>query len=443
MEPLTKQKKNLSNEEAQVLLSDLLDGSSFHNGKRVLATSAVKAAAKKFKMSERNIRRRWATALKSREEKGYYSSASSKKDNGRKQLYDREALQEAMEEIPSYERGNLRSLANALGVSVKVVWKIKMNEKVIHPHSNSIKPFLTDENKLHRLAYAADHVIDVDGEKKWSGMYEEIHVDEKWFFISQETQKVYLTSNEKENNLVPNRKCKSKRYLIKVMFLCAVARPRFNDNGQCLFDGKIGCWPFIQRVQAQKTSKNRPAGTWETKNIAVTKDAYIDFIVNKVIPAAIAKWPRNRSLRTQRILIQQDNPNTHGLHNDAKWLDAKERDARFKFSIKNQPPNSPDTNILDLGFFRSLQSLQWSLPPAQDIDSLVAQVGNAWSLYDPKKLNRIFLSHQMVCQCILESEDGDNDFPLPHVNKDQMEREGRLPKSLPVSARALSVIGTL
>ena len=253
MEPLTRKKKNMSNEEAQVLLADLLDGSYFHNGERVLATGALRAAAKKFKMSERNIRRRWAAALKSRKEEGFYSFASTKNTNGRELLYDREALQEAMEDIPSYERGNLRSLANALGVSVKVVWKMKMHEKVIHPHSNAIKPYLTDEHKLHRLAYAADHVIEVDGEKKWDGMYEEIHVDEKWFFISQETQRVYLTQNEKETNKVPARKCKSKRYLIKVMFLCAVARPRFNDDGGIIFDGLIGCWPFVQRVRAQRT----------------------------------------------------------------------------------------------------------------------------------------------------------------------------------------------
>ena len=100
-------------------------------------------------------------------------------------------------------------------------------------------------------------------------------------------------------------------------------------------------------------------------------------------------------------------------------------------------------NVLDLVFFRSLQSLQWELPPARDIDGLIDQVNAAWTLYDPRKLNRIFLTHQMVCQCILESEDGSNDFQLPHVNKESMEREGKLPKSLPVSARALSVVGTI
>jgi len=66
--------------------------------------------------------------------------------------------------------------------------------------------------------------------------------------------------------------------------------------------------------------------------------------------------------------------------------------------------------------------LQWELPPAWDIDGLIDQVNTAWTLYDPKKLYRIFLTHQLVCQCILETEDGSNDFQLPHVNKDQFLR---------------------
>jgi len=29
----------------------------------------------------------------------------------------------------------------------------------------------------------------------------------------------------------------------------------------------------------------------------------------------------------------------------------------------------------------------------------------------------------MVCQCILDTEDGSNDFQLPHVNKESMEKK--------------------
>ena len=216
-----------------------------------------------------------------------------------------------------------------------------------------------------------------------------------------------------------------------------------NEDSKVIFDRMIGCWSFVEKVQAQQNSVNCPAGTWETKCKSVTKQEYIKMIVEKVIPVAIAKWPRNRSTQEQTISIQQDNPNTHGLHDDPAWLEAKDRDGRFKFKIKHQPPNSPDTNVLDLGFFRSLQSLQWQQPPARDIDGLIAQVQAAWAQYDPRKLNRIFLTHQMVCNCILESEDGGNDFELPHINKDRMEREGNLPENLPVSARALSAFGRI
>ena len=98
---------------------------------------------------------------------------------------------------------------------------------------------------------------------------------------------------------------------------------------------------------------------------------------------------------------------------------------------------------LTLAFSGPCNCCNGKCPPAWDIDCLIDQVNTAWTLYDPKKINRIFLTHQMVCQCILENEDGSNDFQLPHVNKKSMEREGKLPKSLPVSARALSVVGTI
>ena len=32
----------------------------------------------------------------------------------------------------------------------------------------------------------------------------------------------------------------SKRYITKVMFLCAVAKPIYDEAGECLFDGKVG-----------------------------------------------------------------------------------------------------------------------------------------------------------------------------------------------------------
>lgn len=246
-----------------------------------------------------------------------------------------------------------------------------------------------------------------------------------------------MTDREKNEQDIPLRQCKSKRYIIKVMFLCAVARPRFDKNGQCTFDGKIGCWPFVERVEAKRDSVNRPKGTLETKPMNVTKAIYTDYILNKVISAIIAKWPHCQA-RTVNIGIRQDNPNTHIDPMDPQWIQAKDSHPKFKFYMKKQPPNSPDTNILDLGFFRSLQALQWQQPPATTIDGLIANVMAAWEQYDPVLLNKIFLTHQRVCNAILETEDGGNDFGIPHMGKEKLIKEGRLPISTTVSTQAMS-----
>ncbi|GAA0145896.1 hypothetical protein LIER_05974 [Lithospermum erythrorhizon] len=78
----------------------------------------------------------------------------------------------------------------------------------------------------------------------------------KWFYLSKETETYYLTVDEVE----PHRTCKSKKFITKVMFLTVVARPRFDELGDVLFDGKIGIFPFTFEVPAKRKSKNRAAG---------------------------------------------------------------------------------------------------------------------------------------------------------------------------------------
>jgi hypothetical protein len=77
-------------------------------------------------------------------------------------------------------------------------------------------------------------------EQKFHDFYNYVHVDEKWFFISEEKLRCYIAPGE----VVRERSVQNKDHILKVMFLCAVARPRYVDNGDgekvCRFDGKIG-----------------------------------------------------------------------------------------------------------------------------------------------------------------------------------------------------------
>ena len=98
--------------------------------------------------------------------------------------------------------------------------------------------------------------------------------------------------------------------------------------------------------------------------------------------------------------------------------------------IINQPPNSPDMNVLDLGFFNSLQSLAYGTISGS-IDELIANVQKEFNEYDPSTLNRVFLTLQ---GCLIEvMKDGcGNRYKIPHMDKDRLEALGMLPKSLTV-----------
>ena len=75
---------------------------------------------------------------------------------------------------------NTVKLATSMGVSKTTVqrWIVASTIRV---HSNSLKPILTEENKLERLLMA-NHFRDPQDPSKFQDMHDRIHLDEKWFF---------------------------------------------------------------------------------------------------------------------------------------------------------------------------------------------------------------------------------------------------------------------
>ena len=56
-----------------------------------------------------------------------------------------------------------------------------------------------------------------------------------------------------------------------------------------------------------------------------------------------------------------------------------------------QPPNSPDMNVLDLGFFNAIQSLQHTAA-LKNIDELIIAVKDSFDNMNHSKLNDIFFN---------------------------------------------------
>ncbi|ETV88288.1 hypothetical protein H257_01580, partial [Aphanomyces astaci] len=207
-----------------------------------------------------------------------------------------------------------------------------------------------------------------------------------------------------------------------VMFLSAVARPRWDNEKSALVDGKIGTWHFTEQVPVIRASRNRPAGTLETKPVSVTRDMYRAMLIDHVIPAIKAKWPVGES---RRIIIQQDNARPHVPPLDSRIVDACTSDG-WMMELKYQPPNSPDLNVLDLGFFRAIQSLQ-EKNYSRNVDDIVAASDEAWKQVEPMTLNANFLTLQCCMHEVIRVA-GNNNYKIPHMKKASLALKGMLPE---------------
>ena len=178
---------------------------------------------------------------------------------GAKQKYDREALKDQLKQLPSRHRRTYKHAAEKLCIPVSVLHKIVKKEKVFRRHRNRLKPVLNNDHKIWRVMHALSKIDQPTinlRQPKFRDMYDEIHLDEKWFFLTKDGM-TYILADDEE---VPVRRTSHKSHIAKVMFLCAQARPRFDHAKQQWWDGKLGIWPVGEFVEAKRDSVNRPAG---------------------------------------------------------------------------------------------------------------------------------------------------------------------------------------
>ncbi|XP_057811364.1 uncharacterized protein LOC131025581 [Salvia miltiorrhiza] len=380
-------KKELSTEQQNQIVQFILHGSV--NGKP--SRGKLLEAQLKWSVSRWTIYRLWGAAKKQQEKGKVIHLVSGKKTKiVKKQLHLDTTL---LSSLAYSKRGTIRRLVVGLGNSKSTVGRW-VSAGLIRAHTSAIKPNLTAANKLLRMRFSLE-ALEVDrvlNKIKFKTMHNTVHIDEKWFYITKGAHRFYLAPEEVE----PHRTCQSKKFIGKIMFICAASRPIFGDNGEVLFDGKIGIFHFTKQVPAKRSSKNRVAGTLETKPIeSITKEVYKECVINKMIPAIISKWPASAS---KNIFIQQDNARPHIKDSDPEFRAAATQDG-FNIVLVQQPPNSPDCNVNDLGWFRAIQSLQ----------------------------------EETTCNSIDELlKTGHNNYKIPHMGKGAMIRNDRLPLNLKV-----------
>ncbi|CAA7027457.1 unnamed protein product [Microthlaspi erraticum] len=294
-----KPRKNLSNKERWAVYNALM--ARTNGGKRRKTTT--REVSDLLSVPMKTVQRIWNRA-KETSHGGGVDVSHKRGNSGRKPIpLDLDKILAT----PLHMRTNLRSFSVSVGVSASTLQR-RVKEGLLRRHTNAIKPSLTEENTMKRLEFCLS-MLDKDTlfhEPKFVDMYNIVHIDEKWFYMTKKMEKYYLLPEEED----PHRTCQSKNFITKVMFLAAMARPRFDEEGNETFSGKIGIFPFVSLEPAKRRSKHRAAGTLEWKaSTSVKREHVKDFLINKVIPVIHERWPKEDLGKT--IFIQQDNARTH------------------------------------------------------------------------------------------------------------------------------------
>jgi hypothetical protein len=105
---------------------------------------------------------------------------------------------------------------------------------------------LKEENKKDRLRWCVT-MLDpstLPNNPKFRIMKNIIPADEKWFNGTRKTKTMYMHPDEED----PHRTVQNKNVIHKIMIYSSVTQPRFDVEGRCYFDGKLGVQPFVHEL---------------------------------------------------------------------------------------------------------------------------------------------------------------------------------------------------
>ena len=394
-------------------------------GNGVLPWGSLTIVADQIGVSRSTISRLWRQASGAREQSLIITLEIALRNNSRTNClkYSHVEFRQGLKEITRCRRKTYCSTVKAMGVTLSTVQRMLLHQDVCCVHTSSLKPTLTEENKMSRMELALSF-IDKNNTSKFENMEDLIHIDEKWFYHMKDGQRFIIAADEEE----PFRHVQHKSFLMKIMFLCVVARPRYDMRRNTWFDRKIGIWPIGKWELAKGSLKKHTKGTPVWKNQCITRDVYREYLIQKFLPAVKEKWLTHNG----RIRLQQDGAKSHILEDDVEFKEAV-AEIGLNLTVFTQLPNSPDTNILDLGVFRAIQLFNDDCPANEE--ELIKLVEKAYGEYPYRKLDRVWLTLQSCLNMIIEN-DGGNDYKIPHLGKESMERRGLLPRVLDVTPAA-------
>ena len=92
---------------------------------------------------------------------------------------------QGLKEISWHRHKTYHSTAKAMGVALSTVQQMLLHQEVCRVHTSSLKPTLTEENKMSRMELALSF-LDINNTSKFENMEDLIHIDKKWFYHTKD-----------------------------------------------------------------------------------------------------------------------------------------------------------------------------------------------------------------------------------------------------------------
>ena len=106
------------------------------------------------------------------------------------------------------------------------------------------------------------------------------------------------------------------------------------------------------------------------------------------------------------------------IREDDKLFNAALEENGVNAELYTQSANSPDVSLLDLGFFRAIQSFNDAALTNEE--ELIKAVSEAYENYPKEKINQTWLTLQCCFNQII-THHGDNDYNIDHISKVKLE----------------------
>ena len=147
----------------------------------------------------RTIKRTWKRAIQNHNNPhvGLLSASPYKNQEARNKKWNADEIREAVNKaVPHHQRCSLRLLAGALGIPPSTLHRMQNNDDdtVIRPHTSVLKPLLTSAHQFQRVCHACMHLNGND--HLYDDFYQPVHVNEKWFYLTEQQMRIYLASDE-------------------------------------------------------------------------------------------------------------------------------------------------------------------------------------------------------------------------------------------------------